>query len=84
MTFEALTAIISVLTVGIAVGKIIYGLSKTLTRLNLAVENLNATLTEFTNSNESEHEELFGGVEELRELYSRLEMRIDDSNKEKN
>lgn len=76
MTWETVTAIISVITVGIAVGRIIYGLSQTLTRLNCAVENLNATLNAFTGDNEREHEELYGGIEELRENVSRIEERI--------
>lgn len=76
MTWETVTAIISVITVGIAVGRIIYGLSQTLTRLNCAVENLNDTLNAFAGDNEREHEELYGGIEELRENVSRIEKRI--------
>ncbi len=76
MTWETVTAIISVITVGIAVGRIIYGLSQTLTRLNCAVENLNDTLNAFAGDNEREHEELYGGIEELRENVSRIEERI--------
>lgn len=67
MTWETVAAVISVITVGIAVGKIIYGLSQTLTRLNCAVENLNSTLNALTVDNEREHEELYGELYALRE-----------------
>ena len=84
MTWETVTAIISVITVGIAVGKIIYGLSQTLTRLNCAVENLNETLSAFTNDNEREHEELYGGIEELRENISDIKAELTVKETEKN
>ena len=72
MRLEIITAAISVITVGIAIGRIIYELSKTLTRLNCAVENLNSTLTDFTDMNEREHEELFGSIESLKDDVSSL------------
>lgn len=84
MTWETVTAIISVITVGIAVGRIIYGLSQTLTRLNCSVENLNATLNAFAGDNEREHEELYGELYSLRENVSELEIKLEYKDSEKN
>ncbi len=84
VTWETVTAIISVITVGIAVGRIIYGLSQTLTRLNCAVENLNTTISAFVSDNESEHEELYGGIEELRESISDIKAELTLRETEKN
>lgn len=73
MSWESITAIISVITVGIAVGRIIYGLSQTLTRLNCSVENLNATLNDLMGDNEREHEELYGELSSLRDEITEIE-----------
>ena len=83
MTWESITAIISVVTVGIAVGRIIYGLSQTLTRLNCSVENLNATLNDLMGDNEREHEELYGELSTLRDEISEIEEKMSRTEPEK-
>ncbi|MCI8611564.1 MAG: hypothetical protein HFE66_06570 [Clostridiales bacterium] len=45
MTWDIVVGFLSLTTAGIAIGKGIYELSRTLTKLNYAVENLNSTLT---------------------------------------
>lgn len=57
----------------ITIGKVIFELSKTLTKLSLSVEELNATLSSLASDNAIEHEELFGAIEELSENYKKLD-----------
>ena len=56
MTWEIVAGIIALVGAGIAIGKIIYELSKTLTKLNCSVEILNSTLNSFASDNDREHE----------------------------
>ena len=62
MTWEIVAGIIALVGAGIAIGKIIYELSKTLTKLNCSVEILNSTLNSFASDNDREHEEMFAGI----------------------
>ena len=59
MTWETMAALITVALAGISIGKVVYELSKTLTKLNCSVEILNASLSALTSENSDEHLELF-------------------------
>ncbi len=72
MTWEILAAFITLLLAGISVGKLIYELSKTLTKLNCSVEMLNSSLSALTSENKQDHEELFGAVQELYDNYREI------------
>ena len=66
MTWEIVVGFISLATAGIAIGKVIYELSRTLTKLNCSVENLNQTLTNLTSQNRQEHEEIYENIANLQ------------------
>ncbi len=76
MTWEIITGWIALISAGIGAGKIVYDLSRTLTKLNCSVENLNSTLTALTTENREEHEELYGGVAELSDALHAQEIRL--------
>ena len=77
MTWEIVAGLIALFSAGIGAGKIVYDLSRTLTKLNCSVENLNSTLTALTTENrEEEHEELYGGVAELQEVLQAQDIRL--------
>lgn len=76
MTWEVVAGLITLTSAGIGTGKIVYDLSRTLTKLNCSVENLNSTLTALTTENQEEHEELYGGVAELSDALQAQEIRI--------
>lgn len=76
MTWEVVAGLIVLVSAGISTGKIIYDLSRTLTKLNCSVENLNSTLTALTTENREEHEELYGGVAELSDALHAQEIRL--------
>ena len=78
MTWETLAALITIALAGISVGKVIYGLSKTLTKLNCSVEILNSSLSALTCENSDEHRELFGAVDELYEKMREFEYKNDE------
>ena len=80
MTWETLASLITIVLAGISVGKVIYGLSKTLTKLNYSVEILNSSLSALTCENSDEHKELFGAVDELYHNVHELECRMNDIN----
>ncbi len=66
MTWEIVVGFISLATAGIAIGKVIYELSRTLTKLNCSVENLNQTLTSLTSQNKQEPEEICEDITNLQ------------------
>ena len=70
MTWEIIAGWIALCTAGIGAGKIVYDLSRTLTKLNCSVENLNSTLTTLTT------EELYGGVAEALDALQAQEIRL--------
>lgn len=76
MTWEVVAGLIALVSAGIGAGKIVYDLSRTLTKLNCSVENLNSTLTALTTENREEHEELYGGVAELQEILQTQDIRL--------
>ncbi len=76
MTWEIVAGLIALFSAGIGAGKIVYDLSRTLTKLNCSVENLNSTLTALTTENREEHEELYGGVAELQEVLQAQDIRL--------
>ncbi|MBS5726135.1 MAG: hypothetical protein KHW59_10240 [Clostridiales bacterium] len=76
MTWEVVAGLIALVSAGIGAGKIVYDLSRTLTKLNCSVENLNSTLTALTTENREEHEELYGGVAELQEILQAQDIRL--------
>ena len=76
MTWEVVAGLIALVSAGIGAGKIVYELSRTLTKLNCSVENLNSTLTALTTENREEHEELYGGVAELQEVLQTQDIRL--------
>ncbi len=76
MTWEIVVGFISLATAGIAIGKVIYELSRTLTKLNCSVENLNRTLTNLTSQNEREHEEICENIAYLQNVLHVQDKRI--------
>ncbi|GEM_PF-3223139 len=76
MTWEVVAGLIALVSAGIGAGKIVYELSRTLTKLNCSVENLNSTLTALTTENREEHDELYGGVAELQEVLQTQDIRL--------
>ena len=77
MTWEIVAGWIALCTAGIGAGKIVYDLSRTLTKLNCSVENLNSTLTALTTENGQEHEELYAlQAQEIR--LTKLEASVKD------
>ena len=76
MTWEIVAGWIALCTAGIGAGKIVYDLSRTLTKLNCSVENLNSTLTALTTETGQEHEELYGGVAEALDALQAQEIRL--------
>ncbi len=76
MTWEIVAGLIALCSAGIGAGKIVYDLSRTLTKLNCSVENLNSTLTALTTENREEHEELYGGVAEALDALQAQEIRL--------
>lgn len=76
MTWEIVVGFISLATAGIAIGKVIYELSRTLTKLNCSVENLNQTLTSLTSQNKQEHEEIRENITNLRNALHTQDKRI--------
>ena len=78
MTWEIVAGIIALVGAGIAIGKIIYELSKTLTKLNCSVEILNSTLNSFASANDRDHEEMFAGIAELWDKCSEVERILEE------
>lgn len=78
MDWETLAALITIALAGISVGKVIYELSKTLTKLNCSVDMLTKALSALTCENSEEHKELFGAVDELYHNVTDLEHKIDE------
>ncbi len=76
MTWEIVVGFISLATAGIAIGKVIYELSRTLTKLNCSVENLNQTLTSLTSQNKQEHEEIRENITDLQNALHTQDKRI--------
>lgn len=76
MTWEIVAGLIALCSAGIGAGKIVYDLSRTLTKLNCSVENLNSTLTALTTENREEHEELYGGMAEALDALQAQEIRL--------
>ena len=76
MTWEIVVGFISLATAGIAIGKVIYELSRTLTKLNCSVENLNQTLTSLTSQNKQEHEEIRENIADLQNALHTQDKRI--------
>lgn len=76
MTWEIVVGFLSLATAGIAIGKVIYELSRTLTKLNCSVENLNCTLTNLTSQNRQEHEEFHDNIANLKDALHSQNMRI--------
>ncbi len=76
MTWEIVVGFLSLATAGIAIGKVIYELSRTLTKLNCSVENLNCTLTNLTSQNRQEHEEIHDNIADLKDTLHMQNMRI--------
>ena len=73
MTWEIVVGLIALISAGIAIGRIIYGLSVTLTKLNCSVEILNSTLASFASDNDRAHEEMSGGLAALWDKIAELE-----------
>ncbi len=78
MTWEIAVGIITLAGAGISVGKVIFDLSRTLTKLDCSVEGLNRTLSGFVSENEDEHGELYGELSEVYEQLSVLEKRLSE------
>lgn len=76
MTWEIVVGFLSLATAGIAIGKVIYELSRTLTKLNCSVENLNRTLTNLTSQNEQEHEAFYENIAYLQDELHTQDKRI--------
>ena len=76
MTCVIFVGFISLATAGIAIGKVIYELSRTLTKLNCSVENLNQTLTSLTSQNKQEHEEIREDITSLQNALHSQDKRI--------
>ncbi len=76
MTWEIVVGFLSLATAGIAIGKVIYELSRTLTKLNCSVENLNHTLTNLTSQNEREHAEICENIAQLQNTLHTQDRRI--------
>lgn len=76
MTWEIVVGFISLATAGIAIGKVIYELSRTLTKLNCSVENLNQTLTSLTSQNKQEHAEIRENITYLQNALYAQDKRI--------
>lgn len=76
MTWEIVVGFLSLATAGIAIGKVIYELSRTLTKLNCSVENLNQTLTSLTSQNKQEHEEICENITDLQNALHAQDKRI--------
>jgi len=76
MTWEIVVGFISLATAGIAIGKVIYELSRTLTKLNCSVENLNQTLTSLTSQNKQEHAEIRENITDLQNALHTQDKRI--------
>lgn len=76
MTWEIVVGFISLATAGITIGKVIYELSRTLTKLNCSVENLNQTLTSLTSQNRQEHSEIYDNITALQNTLHKQEKRI--------
>ena len=69
MTWEVVAGLIALVSAGIGAGKIVYELSRTLTKLN-------CSLTALTTENREEHDELYGGVAELQEVLQTQDIRL--------
>ncbi len=76
MTWEIVVGFLSLATAGIAIGKVIYELSRTPTKLNCSVENLNSTLTNLTSQNKQEHEAFHENIAGLKDALHTQNMRI--------
>ena len=76
MTWEIVVGFLSLATAGITIGKVIYELSRTLTKLNCSVENLNCTLTNLTSQNKQEHEEIHENIADLKDALHSQGIRI--------
>ncbi len=76
MTWDIVVGFLSLATAGIAIGKVIYELSRTLTKLNYSVENLNCTLTNLTSQNKQEHEAFHESIADLKDAMQMQDMRI--------
>ena len=76
MTWEMIASLISIVTVGIAVGKVIANLSRTLTKLNCSVDSLNSALQSFIDRSEKEHGQMKGEISHLKKDVVRCSIRI--------
>ena len=76
MTWETVAALISMVTVGIAIGRVIANLSRTLTKLNCSVDSLNSALQSFIERSEREHGQMKGDISHLRKDVARCSIRI--------
>ena len=83
MTWETLAALITIALAGISIGKVIYELSKTMTKLNCSVELLNSALSALTCENSDEHKELYGAVDELYHNFRELEHLMEERSNDK-
>ncbi|MBQ7836049.1 MAG: hypothetical protein IJ389_02215 [Clostridia bacterium] len=61
-----IAALISIVTVGIAIGRVIANLSKTLTKLNCSVDSLNSALQSFIDRSEKEHGQMNREIAHLK------------------
>lgn len=83
MTWETLASLITIALAGITIGKVIYELSKTLTKLNCSVEILNNALSALTCENSDEHKELYGAVGEIYENISEIRQKLYEKEEKK-
>ena len=74
MTWEIIAGGIAIITCGIAIGKVIYELSKTLTKLNCSVDALNITLKNFKSENATEHKQFRSDIKNHEERIHELEV----------
>ncbi len=63
-------------TVSIAIGRVIANLSRTLTKLNCSVDSLNSALQSFIDRSEKEHGQMKGDIDHLRKDVVRHGIRI--------
>lgn len=83
MTWEIIAALIAIVTVGIAIGKVIANLSQTLTKLSCAVDALSSTLNMFMSNSNAEHKAMHKDIDHLKEDVNKHEIRIENLEEKK-
>lgn len=76
MTWEIIAGLITLITMGIAVGKVVANLSQTLTKLSCAVDALSTTLNMFMSNSQAEHKSMHKDIDHLKADVNKHEIRI--------